>query len=394
MKMRLTLLLLTFWIAVLSSCSSDDPTPKSADAKITSFKFSSLNPEVVGTIDEVNGKIAVTVPPGTSVTSLAPTIVSSPKATVEPASGTAKDFTNPVSYTVTAENGSKKTYVVTVAVQKKSDKELISFAFNELDPVVAGVINSVDKTVALQVPKGTSVTALKPTIAVSGGATVSPASDVAQDFTNPVTYTVTAEDGSTKQYVVTVTVLKSSLKRILIFNFTEPPTTGTIDETAATVNLLVPYGTSVTMLFPVIDLSPEASVSPAPGVAQDFTNPVTYRVTAEDGSTRDYVVTVTVEAAPSTVPVITSIDKTTYVRGETIVITGKNLKKTGAVSNINFIPMNGSGVTLVRNGVPSSDGTTLSFTIPMDFPVGAYAIMVEVDWEFSKEYADAIKINP
>jgi PBP1b-binding outer membrane lipoprotein LpoB len=394
MKMRLTLLLLTSWMIVLNSCSSDDPAPKSSEAKIASFKFSSFNPEVVGTIDEANGKIAVTVPSGTSVTSLAPVIVVSAKATVNPASGVAKDFTNPVTYTVTAENGRKKSYVVTVQVQKKSDKDLVSFAFNELNPAAPGVIDAVNKKVAVMVPHGTVVTALKPLITVSSGATVNPASGVAKDFTNPVTYTVTAEDGSTRQYVVTVTIQKSSLKKILSFALSEPAVTGTINESAATVGLTVPYGTAVSSLTPTIEVSPGASVSPASGVAKDFTNPVTYTVTAEDGSVSSYVVTVTVESAPSTVPVITSIDKTTYVRGETIVITGKNLKKTGAVSNINFVPFNGSGVTLVRSGTPSSDGTTLSFTIPMDFPVGAYAILVEVGWEYSKEYADAIRINP
>jgi hypothetical protein len=45
---------------------------------------------------------------------------------------------------------------------------------------------------------------LTPTITVSPGATVSPASGQKEDFVKPVTYTVTAEDGSAKAYTVGV----------------------------------------------------------------------------------------------------------------------------------------------------------------------------------------------
>jgi hypothetical protein len=55
-------------------------------------------------------------------------------------------------------------------------------------------------------PYGTNLTALTPAITLSAGATVSPASGTTQNFTTPVTYTVTAADASTKTYSVTVTV--------------------------------------------------------------------------------------------------------------------------------------------------------------------------------------------
>ncbi|MBN2402395.1 MAG: hypothetical protein JXN64_08335, partial [Spirochaetes bacterium] len=59
-------------------------------------------------------------------------------------------------------------------------------------------------SILLTVPYGTSITSLTPTITITG-ASVSPASGVARNFTNPVTYTVTAADGTTKTYTVTVT---------------------------------------------------------------------------------------------------------------------------------------------------------------------------------------------
>jgi autotransporter-associated beta strand protein len=62
------------------------------------------------------------------------------------------------------------------------------------------------------VPSGTALNSLTPTITVSIGATVTPASGVARDFSSPqVTYTVQAQDGTTKAYSVTV---MDSSKRI------------------------------------------------------------------------------------------------------------------------------------------------------------------------------------
>ena len=54
-------------------------------------------------------------------------------------------------------------------------------------------------------PIGTDRTALAPTITLSSGATCSPASGIAQNFSSPQTYTVTAQDSSTKTYTVTLT---------------------------------------------------------------------------------------------------------------------------------------------------------------------------------------------
>src|SRR5664280_710339 len=81
---------------------------------ITSFQFAGLTPTVVGSINEVTKTIALTVPYGTVVTALVPTIAVSALAAVGPFSGVAADFTLPVTYTVTAEDTSTQAYVVTV----------------------------------------------------------------------------------------------------------------------------------------------------------------------------------------------------------------------------------------------------------------------------------------
>jgi bacillolysin len=85
-------------------------------------------------------------------------------------------------------------------------KAITAFNFNALNPVVIGVVNEGAKTVALTVPYGTNPNGLVPTITHTG-ASVNPASGAAQNFTNPVTYTVTAANSTTQAYTVTVTQL-------------------------------------------------------------------------------------------------------------------------------------------------------------------------------------------
>jgi hypothetical protein len=81
-----------------------------------------------------------------------------------------------------------------------------------------------------------------------------------------------------------------------ITGFTLAGKAGTIDDTGYTIAVTLPYGTDVTGLVPVITYT-GVSIDPAAGTARDFSTPRTYTVTAADGSTRGYTVTVTVEPA-------------------------------------------------------------------------------------------------
>ncbi|MGA2418061.1 MAG: DUF5018 domain-containing protein [Candidatus Staskawiczbacteria bacterium] len=95
---------------------------------------------------------------------------------------------------------------------QSSEKLITSFDFL-LTPAVIGTINETNYTVTLNVPFGTGVKSLTPSIVASPGAVVSPASDVSQDFTNSVTYIVTAQDGSTQTYKVSVNILPEAVKK-------------------------------------------------------------------------------------------------------------------------------------------------------------------------------------
>ena len=179
--------------------------------------------EVSGEIDDDSKTIVLDFPGGTDVSHMTPFIVVSTYATVAPASGVPQDFTEPVYYTVTAFNGSTVQYRVD-AVVHDTDNEKSILSFKIEDPDCEGVINELGKTVTLHLPENTDVTHLVPVIEVSEGATVEPASGVAQDFTQPVTYTVTAQNGTTAAYEVTAIVLGGSFepsgKVVLIKDFT------------------------------------------------------------------------------------------------------------------------------------------------------------------------------
>ena len=176
----------------------------SSYALITSFQLDDQTGPAV--IDDEAGTIAVEVPYGTTVTALEPVIALSDGATVSPVSGAGTNFTAPVTYTVTAEDGvTEKEYVVTVAIADPSTEALL-LSFVLAEQTGDAVIDHDLETVAIEVESGTVVTALEPTVTVSEGATVSPISGVPTDFTLPVNYTVTAQDGVTdKVYAVTVT---------------------------------------------------------------------------------------------------------------------------------------------------------------------------------------------
>jgi len=92
-----------------------------------------------------------------------------------------------------------------------SQKQITSFVFlqtnNPITTNVTGLIDESEKTITAFMPEGTSLNGLFPTIALSEGATVSPS--VEQDFSNPIAYTVTAQDGSTTTYTATVSIALS-----------------------------------------------------------------------------------------------------------------------------------------------------------------------------------------
>ena len=81
---------------------------------ITAFSING----VAGAVNNTTNTITITMPRGTDVTKLAPVIATNGVKSLTPGSGETVDFTNAVTYTAAMEDGSSKTYTVTVYADK------------------------------------------------------------------------------------------------------------------------------------------------------------------------------------------------------------------------------------------------------------------------------------
>ena len=279
-----------------------------APRAITAFSLAGIP----GVIEHVAKTISVTVPSGTDVTNLVATFVYNGINIrvngVDQTSGiTPNNFTGPVVYVVTAADNSTTSYTVTVTIALSSAKAITAFSF--ASPAATGIVDESAKTISITVPNGTDVTNLVAVFTTTGasvnvGATVQVSGVTPNDFSSDVVYTVTAADGSTTAYTVHVTVAQDNAKAITSFSFASPAAIGIIDELAKTISITVPSGTNVTNLVAIFtttgaSVTVGATVQTSGVTPNDFTNPVSYNVTAADTTTATYTVTVTVAASSS-----------------------------------------------------------------------------------------------
>ena len=89
-------------------------TAATTSTGITAFSING----VAAAVNNTTNTITITMPRGTDVTKLTPVIATNGVKSLTPGSGVTMDFTNSVTYTATMEDGSTKTYIVTVYVNK------------------------------------------------------------------------------------------------------------------------------------------------------------------------------------------------------------------------------------------------------------------------------------
>jgi hypothetical protein len=177
-----------------------------------------------------------------------------------------------------------------------AEKHITVFTFRNVATLAVN-IDEAAATIAAVIPYGADRSALTPVITHTGFR-LSPADGVSRDFSSPVTYTVTAQDSSKRTYTVSVSNAPSDVKTITQVEFNAA---GTLvwSLPGSAFRFLAPYGADRTQLVPGITYI-GASIHPDVGAPQDFTAPVTYTVTAADGSTADY----TIEVLASNLPVM------------------------------------------------------------------------------------------
>jgi hypothetical protein len=280
-----------------------------SDANILSFGFNEQKGATV--IDVTNRTITLNVKYGTSRNSLIASFTLSAGATarigtvLQQSGVTANNFTSPVVYAVTAADGSTtRNWTVTVNVAQNDATDFLTFSV----PQQVGVqINTTDHRIDVAVPFGTNLTSLVPTFTLSAGATARVGSVVqtsgvtANNFTNPVTYRITAQDGTQQDWVVNIEEAANTGTDFLTFTFPDIFGDAAINTTNHTIIASIAYGKSRNNLAATFTLSPGATARVNGALQQsgvstnNFTNPVTYSVRAADGTTtQDWVVTINV----------------------------------------------------------------------------------------------------
>ncbi|QIL37979.1 DUF4960 domain-containing protein [Pedobacter sp. HDW13] len=182
--------LLVAIILVLAGCkkSKNDDFKLDTQVQLSSFSINGT----VASINQLTGAVTVNLPFGTDLTNLSPAMELPEGATANIINAKPLNFTGAVAFRVV--NGNLfKDYSVTV----KIISPLTSLSVNG----VKATIDNEGRNVTLVLPDGTNLNGVAPIIESPAGIQVSPASGVAQDFTQPVTYTFTKGTVSTTYQV-------------------------------------------------------------------------------------------------------------------------------------------------------------------------------------------------
>jgi hypothetical protein len=204
---------------------------------------------------------------------------------------------------------------------------------------------------------------LKPTITVSSDASINPGNEVAQNFTTPVTYLVTASDCTKRAYRVSVVIALA----------TDPEIIGIETITVKTTEAFFIYGKNLNRATPTFFLTSNTT-----GKVYNLTN-VAGTLTATQAKVQViYSVSVTVNARTFKYRALDlkvtgsgaelQINRMTvlaYIRGQDLIITGNNIKATKA--QIRFVPQVGS-TTQLKDAIINSAGTEIKYNIETTFP--------------------------
>lgn len=183
------------------------------EAKFYTFKIKDL--DVTTQIDAATKTVIVTVPYGTDITNLTPMFTATSQATVKVGataqiSGeTTHNFSNPIVYKVTSEDGTVTTdWTVKVVIGKNTEAKVVSFTFKsennqQLTEDITGTIDG--NNISVTIPENVNYCNLIATYELSYGANAK-VGEVEQVsgttvnvFEEDVIYTIIAEDETTNQ---------------------------------------------------------------------------------------------------------------------------------------------------------------------------------------------------
>ena len=295
--------------------------------------------DIAAVIDEDDHAVTFTVPADTTDSTLGEMILKftcSPRAAVKlkdaednwPAAGLRSGLKLgvPATFVVTAENGDTQEYTVTVNREKSTEKAITEAVLTKTGGAsVKADISEQNKTVTFTLPVGTTdadvaAMTLKFTCSQYASIKLENAGDnwpaggqlCGMKLNETKTFVVTAENGDTQAYTVLIVRGKSSAKEItnaLLLakaGDTTSPATVKIDNAKKTIDFTLPAGSDTSKLGEMIlklTVSDYATVAKKDDPGKNWTEgavcgmeldkAATFTVTAENGSTQDYTVTIT-----------------------------------------------------------------------------------------------------
>ena len=179
-----------------------------------------------------------------------------------------------------------------------SEAEILTFTLPT--QMSEATINSENGTIAISVANSTDMDALVPEITISDFAEISDPTITGEGNVRTFAYAVTAEAGNTKDWTITVTRAPVSHNAFITgFTFygqkegTEATIVSDTENGIYTVNAVAEWDLELYDIAPTVTVSVAATMTPESETSHDFTNPVNYTVTAEDGeTTHTYAVTI------------------------------------------------------------------------------------------------------
>ncbi|MBU3025368.1 Ig-like domain-containing protein, partial [Zobellia galactanivorans] len=361
--------------ATITATSVSDPEISgSVQIEITGISLQSandieafaLNGQIeTATIDTEEHTVSVTVPEGTPL-SVAPIMLTvSEGATVTPGLLQERDFSSPVEYTVISGNGTAQVWTVTAKVlvlPVAGDTDITAFG---LPGQNSSDIDTENHTITVNVPDGTNLNVAPQVLEISPGATVAPAIGQVRDFSGAVTYTVSPETGTPQVWTVNVTVSQPTGSDNAITGFALPVQNSVaINDVNHTITVNVPNGTDLNVVPSQLDISTGANIEPGPASQQDFSQPVNYTVTAENGNPQVWTVNVDVAANQ---PPVANDDRAAVELGETVRINVIDNDSDVDNPNSDLVISGVLGVQPINAGSFTIEGQEIVFTSSGDY---------------------------
>lgn len=288
----------------VSSSSESDEESSSSTAEENSDVSLDLN--FTGALDvQISGdSILVQFPQGTDLSSLdLESAALAEGASVSPDPSSIKDWTTPQEITVTAEDGTEKTWVVVVSAVLNSATDF-QIAFEKQFK-----INRSGDTIYLKLENGETLEeAALESWSISDGATISPDPDSVESWKAQQTFEVVAENGTKKSWVLDLSIAEagetvSSDKELLSISAEGELSEATIDASAKTIVLHLPNAAALASVNISLSISETASHNlVVEGL--DLRTSKTFQITAEDMSSVEWTISADF---PNVAPKIESI---------------------------------------------------------------------------------------